>query len=228
MRSIVRIVSLMLPFALCAPDGALARGSGLYDMSIFLNSPHPFAQPAPGAPPASRSPTPAAPATGAVDEEEDALIDDVGPEGRAEDSDWLEPVNRTVFAANDILYAIFLEPIARLYQIVVPQVARTGVSNAIQNLNTPVILANDLMQGEFGRVWNTTERFAVNSTVGLGGTIDVAEKWLGIPPHKEDFGQTMAVWGVPEGGYLVVPLLGPRRARGRPSAGSASIPFSTP
>jgi len=212
-RSLLRIASLSLAVALCVPDSALARGSGLYDMSIFLNSPHPFAQPGPSAPPAPRYPPAGTPTPESYDEEDDALIDDLGPEGTAEDSDWLEPVNRTIFAANDIIYAIFLEPIAKLYQVVVPEFARTGVSNAVQNLNTPVILANDLMQGEFGRAWETTERFAVNTTVGLGGTIDVADKWLGIPPHKEDFGQTMAVWGVPEGGYLVVPFLGPSGPR---------------
>lgn len=208
MRSLLRIALLSLAVTVCASDGAFARGSGLYDMSIFLNSPHPFAGPAPAAQPA-----PAQPTTESYDEGDDALIDDLGPEAPAEDTDWLEPVNRTFFAAIDIIYAVFLEPIAKLYQVVVPEFARTGVSNAIQNLNTPVILANDLMQGEFGRAWETTERFAVNTTVGLGGTIDVAEKWLGIPPHKEDFSQTMAVWGVPEGGYLVIPLLGPSSPR---------------
>jgi phospholipid-binding lipoprotein MlaA len=89
---------------------------------------------------------------------------------------------------------------------------QTGVDNFLRNLNSPVILANDLLQGEFERASKTVARFVVNTIGGVGGLYDLAAE-LGVESHSEDFGQTLAVWGVPEGPYLVLPILGPSNPR---------------
>ena len=101
---------------------------------------------------------------------------------------------------------------AELYVLILPDEGQEAVGNFLDNLRSPVVLANDLLQGEMKRAWITTKRLAINSTVGLGGTMDVADKW-GIKPHSEDLGQTFAVWGVPDGFYLVLPIFGPSNPR---------------
>ena len=93
-----------------------------------------------------------------------------------------------------------------------PDFARDGVHNFLANLDSPVTFANDVLQGEVRRAGETLVRAGFNTTAGLGGLIDVADA-IGIPPHTEDFGQTMAVWGFSEGPYLVLPLLGPSNPR---------------
>lgn len=127
-------------------------------------------------------------------------------------NDPLEPVNRAVFAFNEFIYALIIRPIAEAYVLVIPQEARDGVKNVLNNVRSPVVLANDLLQGEFTRAWQTTERMFINTTVGVGGVVDVAKMW-GINGHDEDVGQTLAVWGVPEMFYLVLPILGPSNPR---------------
>jgi len=127
-------------------------------------------------------------------------------------NDPIEPVNRAIFAFNEFIYALLIRPMAEFYVLVLPQEARDGVKNFLTNVRTPVVLANDLLQGEGQRAWITTERFVINSTVGIGGLIDVAKMW-GIEGHDEDVGQTFAVWGAPEGFYLVLPVLGPSNPR---------------
>jgi len=127
-------------------------------------------------------------------------------------NDPLEPVNRAIFAFNEFIYALIIRPIADAYVLVIPQEARDGVKNALGNVRSPVVLANDLLQGEFTRAWQTTERMFINTTVGVGGVVDVAKMW-GINGHDEDVGQTLAVWGVPEMFYLVLPILGPSNPR---------------
>ena len=123
-------------------------------------------------------------------------------------NDPYEKTNRAVFEFDDKLdQAIFL-PGATFYVSVVPEPVRTGVHNVLTNLDTPVTLANDFLQGELDRGGESMMRLVVNTTVGVGGVFDVATT-IGIPYHEEDFGQTLAVWGVPEGPYLVLPLLGP-------------------
>lgn len=133
-----------------------------------------------------------------------AADDDVG--------DPLEPFNRVIFSINDFLLRLLIRPIAEIYTLLVPDFMRDGVRNVLNNLRTPVVLANDLLQWEGQRALDTTKRFFINSTIGLGGIIDVAEQW-GIKGHDEDFGQTLAVWGVGEGFYLVLPILGPSNPR---------------
>jgi phospholipid-binding lipoprotein MlaA len=134
---------------------------------------------------------------------------------RAQDqeNDPLEPVNRAFFEFNRVLDGLLLEPLARIYRGVTPQFFRDAVDNFLDNLNTPVVLANDILQGEPYRAEKTLGRFMMNTIMGVGGLIDVGGM-LGMPPrHSEDFGQTLAVYGVGEGPYLVLPVLGPSNPR---------------
>jgi phospholipid-binding lipoprotein MlaA len=127
--------------------------------------------------------------------------------------DPLEDLNRYFFALDMTLDDVLFKPAAYTYRYVVPKPGRRGIRNALNNLESPVIFANDVLQGEVGRAGNTTVRFALNSTIGLLGLFDVA-KSIGLPRHEEDFGQTMAVnAGVGGGPYLVLPILGPTNLR---------------
>ncbi|MCZ6763653.1 MAG: VacJ family lipoprotein, partial [Alphaproteobacteria bacterium] len=127
------------------------------------------------------------------------------PRGTDEIADPLENFNRTMFAFNDKVDTVAIKPVARVYRFVLPEPVRKAIRSFLRNVNTPVILANDLMQGQFGRAEQTTARFLINTTVGIGGLFDIAEK-VGIEYHSEDFGQTLAVWGLGDGFYLVLPL----------------------
>lgn len=127
--------------------------------------------------------------------------------------DPLEPLNRQVLAFNMAADEAVIGPAANAYETVTPGFFRTGVSNVLSNLNSPVIFANDILQGEPKRATDTAYRFLVNSTFGVLGLFDVAATETGIEGHSEDFGQTLGVWGVPEGPYLVLPLMGPSNLR---------------
>lgn len=127
-------------------------------------------------------------------------------------NDPLEPVNRVIFGFNSILDTVILTPVSATYNTVVPGPVRTGVSNAIANAKAPVTLINDLLQGEPKRAQKTFVRFLINSTAGFGGFVDAAEAG-GLPRHTEDFGQTLAVWGIGAGPYLVAPVFGPTTPR---------------
>lgn len=129
-----------------------------------------------------------------------------------EANDPLEPMNRYFFDLNNALDELVLKPFAGWYYILLPNFAQDGVRNALNNLRTPVVLANDLFQGEIDRAGTTIGRFFVNSTIGLADLFDVASE-IGLAYHDEDFGQTLAVWGSGEGPYLVLPLLGPSNPR---------------
>ena len=138
------------------------------------------------------------------------------PGGCAQDgeNDPIEPVNRAVFEFNHVLDGLILEPAAQHVPDGRPAAScATGVDNFLANLRTPVVLANDLLQGEFGRAEMTLGRFMLNTILGFGGLIDVGGR-VGMPErHNEDFGQTLAVYGVGEGPYLMLPLLGPSNPR---------------
>jgi phospholipid-binding lipoprotein MlaA len=128
-------------------------------------------------------------------------------------NDPLEPLNRGIFEFNRVFDGLLLEPAARIYRMVTPQFFRTGVRNFLANLSTPVVFVNDVLQGEPHRAELTLGRFMMNTILGLGGLIDVGGM-LGMPErHFEDFGQTLAVHGVGEGPYLMLPLLGPSTGR---------------
>jgi phospholipid-binding lipoprotein MlaA len=130
-----------------------------------------------------------------------------------QNNDPIEPFNRGAFAVHQTIDRYALAPVARGYRAVVPAPVRTGVRNVLANLRTPVVLANDLLQGEPRRAGDTLGRFVVNSTLGVGGIFDVAGNRLGVRGHTEDFGQTFARWGVGEGPYLFIPVLGPSNPR---------------
>ncbi len=127
-------------------------------------------------------------------------------------NDPLEPTNRIFYAINDGLDAVVLRPLAVGYINAVPEVLRDKIHNALANLSTPVRLANDMMEGKPDRAGTTLMRFVVNSTLGIGGFFDPATG-LGYPYHDADFGMTMALWGVPEGPFLFLPVLGPSDPR---------------
>ena len=129
-----------------------------------------------------------------------------------EANDPLEPMNRYFFELNFAADELLFKPIAGWYYVGLPNFAQDGVRNVLRNVHSPVVLANDLFQGETDRAGVTAERFLVNSTMGLGGLFDIASR-MGLDYHDEDFGQTLAVAGVGEGPYLMLPLLGPSNPR---------------
>ncbi len=133
------------------------------------------------------------------------------PASGAEGDPW-EGFNRKMFAMNNAFDDALFVPAAKAYRAVTHKKQRKGIRNFLANARTPVILINDLLQGEFDRAGETMGRFVINSTIGFGGMGDPAER-IGIPQHSEDFGQTLAIWGAPRGPYLVLPLFGPSSIR---------------
>jgi len=133
-------------------------------------------------------------------------------EGPQDINDPFEPFNRVMFNTTLVVDKVLLRPTAIVYRTVIPQPLRNGVRNFLNNLDSPVILTNDILQGEFARARVTLVRTVVNTTVGIGGLFDVADKW-GYPRHREDFGQTLATFGIGEGPYLFIPLFGPANPR---------------
>jgi phospholipid-binding lipoprotein MlaA len=134
------------------------------------------------------------------------------PEPASAVSDPWEGFNRELYAVHDGIDRVVLEPVARGYRAITPSFFRTGVSNFLSNLRSPVIFANDVLQAEPSRAGTTVARFGVNTTVGVLGLFDVAAR-IGLEPHDEDFGQTLAVWGVDAGPYIFIPVLGPTNLR---------------
>ncbi|MBK7952393.1 MAG: VacJ family lipoprotein [Deltaproteobacteria bacterium] len=126
--------------------------------------------------------------------------------------DPLEKMNRGIFAFNEGLDRYALEPVATAYDFVVPGLVQDGVRNFFHNLEMPIVIANEILQAKPVRVVEDVARFFFNTTLGIGGFIDVATR-VGIPDNDEDFGQTLGYWGVPPGPYLVVPILGPYTLR---------------
>jgi len=132
----------------------------------------------------------------------------------AEDfNDPLEDTNRAIFDFNQVVDRNVLVPVAKAYRTVLPDPARDSLRDFLRNLRAPLIFANDALQGEFERAGQTFARFTLNSTLGVGGLLDVAGRWGELPYHEDDLGLTFGVWGIPEGPYLVVPVLGPSTPR---------------
>lgn len=127
-------------------------------------------------------------------------------------NDPLESVNRAIFDASVAVDHAVIRPIAVGYGSLVPVRIRHSVRNFLNNLDSPPIFANEIFQGEFENAGVTVARFGVNTTVGIGGLFEVAEDW-GLPRHTEDFGQTLGKYGVGEGPYLFLPLIGPAPPR---------------
>lgn len=130
--------------------------------------------------------------------------------------DPLERFNRGTQRFNDALDRAVMRPVASGYHRYVPRVIRTGVSNLLGHLEYTTTIVNDLLQLKILDTGADIGRFALNSTLGIGGLLDPATR-VGIPRHEEDFGQTLGRWGVPAGPYLVLPLLGPSSLRDAPS-----------
>lgn len=129
-----------------------------------------------------------------------------------EANDPYEPFNRAMFEVNLGLDKAIIKPIAYVYKEFVPSVFQNFVKNFLDNLRSPIIFVNDLLQGEFDRAGTTLLRFAMNSSFGLGGINDFAGEF-GIVGHDEDFGQTLAVSGIESGPYIMLPLFGPSNPR---------------
>lgn len=129
-----------------------------------------------------------------------------------EEESSLEAYNRAVFSFNEVVDDVLLAPVARGYRYITPQKLRNRFGNAANNLNEPVNFFNTLLQGDVDQAVVTFWRFALNSTVGVVGLHDVAST-AGLNRRREDFGQTLAVWGVEDGGYFVLPILGPSTVR---------------
>jgi len=126
--------------------------------------------------------------------------------------DPLEGLNRQTLKFNEAVDKAVLEPVAKGYRFVTPSGGRMIVRNFLQNLNSPVIIGNELLQGDLDGAGNATARVVINTLAGFGGLFDFATQG-GIPYQSEDFGQTLAKWGVGDGLYLMLPLLGPSSLR---------------
>lgn len=136
--------------------------------------------------------------------EEDNAVDTPDP---------IEPVNRGVFWFNDKLYTWVFKPTVKVYRFFIHEKIREGVGNVLGNLTEPVYIANGLLQGKLSDAGRETFRFAVNTTLGVGGALDVARDQGGVARKTEDFGQTLGTYGAGHGFYLVLPILGPSSLR---------------
>lgn len=126
--------------------------------------------------------------------------------------DPYESINRKTFAFNHALDTAILKPAAQLYATVLPAPVRSGINNVYDNVNMIPTVANDLLQAEFKFAYKDTWRFIINSTVGIGGIVDVA-KTMSLPPRSNDLGITFAKWGDKQSPYIIIPLLGPSTIR---------------
>lgn len=132
--------------------------------------------------------------------------------GNEQIHDPMEGLNRGTFAVNEAVDKAVLEPIARGYRNYTPSVLRLTMHNFLQNLRQPLVMGNELLQGDLEGFGNASARLFINTLAGFGGLFDVAEMG-GIEHEPEDFGQTLAVWGVGNGPYVVLPIFGPSTAR---------------
>ena len=138
----------------------------------------------------------------------------------ADINDPFEDINRSIFNFNESIDKNFLKPVAKVYSKT-PEPIKKGVTNFFNNLEEVETSINQVLQGKPKRAINDISRFIINSSLGIGGFIDVASK-LGMPSHDEDFAQTLALWGTPSGPYIMLPALGPSSLRD-----TISKPFSS-
>jgi phospholipid-binding lipoprotein MlaA len=137
------------------------------------------------------------------------------PAARAEfkaNNDPFEPLNRKIFAFNMGLDRVLIKPLAKGYRRAIPSQGRDAIRHLLDNLNEPLVFANNILQGRPKSAGVTVCRFLVNSTAGIGGLIEVAASH-GLPKQFGDFGQTLWVWGFPDGPYIVIPVFGPSSPR---------------
>lgn len=167
----------------------------------------------PGAGDRAAAPVDAGPAAAATfDPFDEADFDDFGEDLEEPDRDPLEPFNRVSFAVNEGVDLLVLDPVASAYDWLLPEAVEEAIRNVFENLEEPVTVVNDLLQLQPRDAARSFGRFALNTTVGLGGLFDPAHR-LGLEAHDTDFGETLGAWGVPSGPYLVIPLLGPTTVR---------------
>ena len=140
------------------------------------------------------------------------LLVGLASEARADERDPWEGFNRAIFTFNDALDRWILEPVATGYDTITPDPLQRCISNFFWNLRTPVSGVNNLLQAKPAGAATEVGRFAVNTTLGLAGFLDPAD-YLGLARQHEDFGQTLGVWGVPQGPFLMIPLLGASSVR---------------
>lgn len=134
------------------------------------------------------------------------------PGAKPNPEDPYERFNRAMYIFNDSLDRAVLKPVATGYHNYVPSPIRSGIGNFFTNLGTPIDILNNLLQGKLLNALSDTGRLVINTTIGIGGLFDPASA-IGLVEHDEDFGQTLAVWGVPSGPYLVLPFFGPSGIR---------------
>lgn len=133
--------------------------------------------------------------------------------GGPTEGDPFESYNRAMFSFNEGFDKYLLKPVTEGYVAVVPSPIKTGVSNFFSNLDDIFVIINDLLQFKFTQAIEDTSRFVFNTTLGIYGLFDIATP-MGMPKHNEDFGQTLAAWGVSKGPYVILPFFGSRTARG--------------
>ena len=149
----------------------------------------------------------------AANNDEFDLLEEDFAEQTVELADPLEPFNRAMFNVNDTLYFWIVKPVSQVYAGVIPAPARLGIRNFFNNLTTPARFVNCLLQGKGEGAGTELRRFAINTTCGILGFGDPALDQYGMEPVREDLGQTLAVYGLGDGFYIVLPLLGPSTAR---------------
>ena len=128
-------------------------------------------------------------------------------------ADPLESYNRTMFTINDKVDKAVLKPVAQGYQFIVPELVNASISNFFSNLGDIIVIVNDTLQLKFNQAVMDTSRLTFNTTFGVLGLFDFAGTYMDLPKHNEDFAQTLGYWGIGEGYYLVLPLLGPSTTR---------------
>jgi len=132
--------------------------------------------------------------------------------GTRDERDPLEGFNRSMYSFNQGIDKVLFDPVAKFYQAITPDFIEKGISNIFDNIDDISIIANDILQLKIGQAYSDIARFVFNSTLGFAGFLDVSSQ-MGLEKHDEDFGQTLAVWGVGSGPYLVTPFLGPTTLR---------------
>ena len=132
--------------------------------------------------------------------------------GAIDERDPIEGFNRTMYSFNQGMDKVLFNPVAKFYQAITPDFIEKGISNIFNNIDDISIIANDILQLKIGQAYMDIARFVFNSTLGFAGFRDVASQ-MGLEKHDEDFGQTLAVWGVGAGPYIVAPIFGPTTLR---------------
>jgi len=145
---------------------------------------------------------------------EDEFLDEFEDEMETKEVfDPFGPINRVTTIVNDKLYFYILKPIATGYKYIIPEFIRYKVNNFFDNSAYPIRIVNNLIQQKYAHSIEETERFIINSTIGVFGLFDPADSYFGLKEHKEDFGQSLGYYGVPSGPHIVLPLFGPSNFR---------------